>query len=122
MHTLHSNGKTLLLVEVPMDAYDLIICRSRIEASCGEFDAGYDWFSDVFDVTGCNVIGLLRELKPEQVEGYVEKFMEGFAVYTVDGKKSECFFTRKPLRSFNGLLQSHNIDPSLNFLLIEKVN
>lgn len=133
MKEIHSNGKTLLLVEVPYNTFNHII--SEAGYLWWRFRTTHNWDEDnkVYVGDNCKLIGLLRELKPEQVRPYVEQFNNPVAAFNCHGKYYDYSkgkrthtvadsFVDTAIESFHSLLRANNIDPSLNFLLIEKVN
>jgi len=116
MHTLHSNGKTLLLVEVYKDVSLFKIQLGHLYCKITPYARYTNWILICWVGDKCKLIGLLRELKPEQVRPYISKHGKLFLDYiTGDLIGSEAY-------SFSSLLLSKGINLSLNWLLIEKVN
>lgn len=123
MKHIQTNGRELILVEVPKgdrDKKDFYISEA---GNLFGYAHGEPMQCDTYiNLTGCVVIGLLRELKPEQVEPYVESRLSQSKTDT-DFKNyhTNAFSELSEIESFRTLLEENSIDPTLNYLLIEKL-
>jgi hypothetical protein len=121
-------GDTILLIEVPLDAYDfavvgnnLTFLRHNVEENCG-----YGIIRTNNHLL-CEIIGTTSTLTDKDVEPFVEKLVDASMLEGGRLKQYKNYnFNKplfdKPLESWNSFLQHYGIDLSKEWVVLKLKN